>query len=142
MPGGRVDRARVGEIVFGSPDELSWLESLLHPLVGEAIARWRAGPAAGAAVAVVEVPLLFETGMEGAFDAVVCVVADEAVRRRRAEERGHSGLEGRSGRQLSQEEKAARADHVLRNDGTLEELERQISDLWPKIEAAAGSTRG
>jgi dephospho-CoA kinase len=141
-PGGRVDRGRIGEIVFDRPDELSWLESLLHPLVGEAIARWRAGPAGDADVAVVEVPLLFETGMEGAFDAVVSIVADDLVREPRALARGHSGLEGRTGRQLSQEEKATRATFVIENNGTLDELEARLSELWPKLKGASGKAFG
>ena len=68
-------------------------------------------------VAVVEVPLLFEAGIEGVFDATVAVVADEALRAERAAARDHEGVEGREARQLTQEEKAARADHVIRNDG-------------------------
>jgi dephospho-CoA kinase len=141
-PGGRVDRGRIAEIVFDRPDELTWLESLLHPLVGEAIARWRAGPAGAADVAVVEVPLLFETGMEGAFDAIVSIVADDSVREPRALARGHSGLEGRTGRQLSQDEKARRATYVVENNGTLEELEARLSELWPKLQDASADPSG
>ena len=63
-PEGRVDRARVGAIVFASADELTWLESVLHPRVGERLAAWRAALPDAHEVAVVEVPLLFETDME------------------------------------------------------------------------------
>ncbi len=71
---------------------------------------------------MVEVPLLFEAAMEGAFDATVAVIADDAIREQRLAERGQPGLEGREERQLDQDEKARRADHVIRNDGSLEEL--------------------
>jgi dephospho-CoA kinase len=124
-----VDRGRVGAIVFESPEELAWLESVLHPLVGERVARWRAAVGLDVALAVVEVPLLFETAMEGAFDATVAVVAADETRASRAGLRGTELLEARSERQLPQPEKAARADHVITNDGSLEDLERQVSEL-------------
>jgi dephospho-CoA kinase len=128
-PGGEIDRGRVAEIVFERPDELQWLESELHPRVGKRIAAWRDALPADLKLAVVEVPLLFETGMEKAFDAIVCVVAEDERRAGRAMGRGVAGLGGRSERQLSQEEKAARATHVISNDGTLADLDAKIVDL-------------
>ncbi|MGZ5411551.1 MAG: dephospho-CoA kinase [Solirubrobacterales bacterium] len=125
-PGGEVDRAKVAELVFGKPEELSWLEFELHPRVGAAVAAWREGLGPGVEIAVVEVPLLFEAGMEGAFDETVAVIASDAVREGRLGERGQPGLEGREGRQLTQDEKAARADHVIRNDGSIEQLEAEL----------------
>ena len=137
VAGGQVERARVGEIVFGRSDELAWLESVLHPLVGARIVEWRQSLPAGTSVAVVEVPLLFETGMENAFDATVCVVADDSIRAARAGGRGTELLEGRSGRQLSQDEKASRATHVISNDGSLAELEERVARLMPELAALA-----
>jgi dephospho-CoA kinase len=134
-----VDRDRVGEIVFGSPEELAWLESVLHPLVGLRVADWRAELPPDTALAVVEVPLLFEAGLEGAFDATVCVIAADGTRARRAGERGTELLEGRSDRQLSQDEKAARATHVIRNDGSLEELEHRLELLLPALTGIRGT---
>ena len=131
--GGKVDRARVGEIVFERPDELAWLESELHPRVGERIAAWRSSLGSETSFGVVEVPLLFEASMEGAFDATVAVIADEDARRERAQRRGHAFVDERAARQLGQEEKAARADHVVRNDGTLADLERELSELLAKL---------
>lgn len=136
-PDGRVDRNRVAELVFGKPDELAWLESVTHPRVGAAVVEWRQGLDAGQEVAVVEVPLLFEAVMEGAFDATVAVVADDEIRDKRLRERGQPGLGGREARQLDQDEKADRADHVVRNDGTLEELERRLTEVLDEI----GSSR-
>jgi dephospho-CoA kinase len=132
-PNGEVDRQRVGEIVFERPEELEWLEGVLHPRVGERIAAWRAALPEGTELAVVEVPLLFETGMDGLFDAVVSIVAPDAERERRIGARGVGALADRSGRQLSQEEKAARATHVVENDGTITELEERLAKLLPAL---------
>jgi dephospho-CoA kinase len=132
-PGGIVDRGRVGEIVFAEPEELSWLEAQIHPLVGEQIAAWLASLPEATEVAVVEVPLLFESGMDGVFDATVAVIAAESVRRARAEARGHALVGEREARQLGQDEKAARADHVVENDGTIDDLERALSTLVAKL---------
>ncbi len=130
---GRIARDRVGEIVFARPEELAWLESVLHPLVGHRVAGWRAGLAPLTSLAVVEVPLLFEAGLETAFDATVCVVAADRTRAERAGERGTELFEDRSERQLSQEEKAARATHVIHNDGSLAELEQEVARLMPAL---------
>jgi dephospho-CoA kinase len=130
---GEVDRGRVAEIVFADPGELAWLESELHPRVGAHVAGWRSRLEPGTEVAVVEVPLLFEAAMEDAFDATIAVVADDEVRERRLRERGQAGLAGREDRQLDQAEKANRADHVVRNDGTLEELERAVAEVLEEI---------
>ena len=132
-PEGAVDRTRIGELVFEKPEELAWLESQLHPRVGERIDRWRRSLAPETRFAVVEVPLLFETGMEKAFDATVVVVSEDNTRRARAAERGHALVEERGARQLSQEEKAARTDHVIRNDGSIEDLERELSGLLANL---------
>ena len=101
--------------------------------------KWRQELGPEVEVAVVEVPLLFEAAMEDAFDATVAVIADDSVREGRLAERGQPGLEGREGRQLDQEEKARRADHVIRNDGTLGDLEAKARRA---IEELAGQGRG
>jgi dephospho-CoA kinase len=132
---GEVDRAAVAAIVFEDPAELSWLEGTLFPRVGERMMAWRAGLEAGHDVAVVEVPLLFEAGIDPAFDATVAVVADEEVRAERAEKRGHEGLEGRGSRQLTQDEKARRADYVIRNDGTIPDLEAAVGEVLAALRA-------
>jgi dephospho-CoA kinase len=134
-PDGVVDRSRVAEIVFRDPDELEWLESELHPRVGERIAAWREGLDAEIPVAVVEVPLLFESGMEPLFDAVVSVIAPQAVREERAAGRGLGEVAGRGGRQLTDEQKAARSDFVITNDGSLADLEVKLGELLPELEA-------
>jgi dephospho-CoA kinase len=132
-PEGCVDRNRIGEIVFADREELNWLEKTIHPLVGAQIATWLAALPEDAEVAVVEVPLLFESEMAPVFDTTVAVVASDRVRRARAEARGHALVEEREARQLAQEEKAARAEHVIENDGSVEELERKLSALVAKL---------
>ena len=138
---GAVNRMAVAEIVFGDPAELSWLEGALFPLVGVQIGEWRAGleEAGEVDVAVVEVPLLFEAEIESLFDATIAVVADEALRAERAAARGHENVEGREGRQLTQDEKVARADHVVRNDGSLEELEVAMAKVLNEIRSGVSS---
>jgi dephospho-CoA kinase len=138
LSGTEVDRGAVASIVFDNPDELAWLEGSLFPRVGARIAAWRAGleqrvPAPP--VAVVEIPLLFEAGIEGVFDVTLAVVADEAVRAQRAAARDHEAVEGRTGRQLTQDEKAARADYVIRNDGSLEDLEAAVAAILEELRA-------
>ena len=126
------DRSQIAERVFGNEEDRAWLEGLLWPLVGERVASWRAS-LAGDQVAVVEVPLLFESGMESAFDSTIAVVADEATREARAAARGHAAVAERTARQLSQQEKADRADFTVRNDGSLEELKQRLSRVLEKL---------
>jgi len=134
-PGGRADRARIGAHVFGDRAELHWLESLLHPLVGEWIARWTGGLPPSTDVAVVEVPLLFETEMEDSFDATLVIAAPDAVREKRAAARGTDLVGERHGRQLPPAEKEARATYVVANDGSREDLEGALEALFPQLVA-------
>ncbi len=132
-PGDTVDRAKIGEVVFADPEQLTWLEQQVHPLVGERVAAWLGGLPAGTDVAVIEVPLLFESGMESVFDTTVAVVTADEVRRQRAAARGHALVDEREARQLAQDEKAARAEHAVVNDGSLEGLQASLSALLAKL---------
>jgi dephospho-CoA kinase len=131
-PGGVVDRNKVGERVFADPGEREWLEQQLWPRVGQRVMEWR-DETSGSRAAVVEVPLLFEADMEGVFDHTLAVVASDEVREQRTADRGHSGVDSRNERQLTQDEKAQRADFVVRNDGTREELKHSLSQVLAKI---------
>jgi dephospho-CoA kinase len=133
-PGAPTDRGRIGGIVFADPQELAWLESRIHPAVGAEMATWIAGLPEETRVAVIEVPLLFEGGREAVFDTTVSIVAAEDVRRERASARGHALVDAREARQLTQEEKAERADHVVVNDGSVEDLEAALSALLAKLQ--------
>jgi dephospho-CoA kinase len=137
-PGGEVDRGAVAEVVFSDPEQREWLEGILWPKVGERIAEWRAAesqrrPAPPALV--VETPLLFEAGLESAYDVTIAVVADEDVRARRAAERGHEAVDERTARQLTQEQKAQRATFAIENSGSIDELESKLSAVLDKLRA-------
>ncbi len=131
-PGGVVDRSRLATLVFADPAQRSWLEGLLWPLVRERMANWRAEVESMPQLpraAVVEVPLLFEGGMEAGFDATITVIADEGVRAARADARGHAAVQERASRQLSQQEKAARSTYVVDNDGSEADLQSKLSGV-------------
>jgi dephospho-CoA kinase len=137
-PGGRLDRSLIAESVFGDDEARNWLEGELWPRVGKRVAEWKQEVDAldpPPPAAVVEVPLLFESGMEAVFDATIAVVADEDVRAERAGARGHASVAERTGRQLSQEEKAQRADFEVRNDGSLDELRETLSRVLARLDA-------
>jgi dephospho-CoA kinase len=137
-PGGELDRSLVAERVFQEDEQRGWLEGVLWPRVGDRMVAWKAEVDASdppPVAAVVEVPLLFESGMESAFDHTVAVIAAEDIRERRAAERGHAALASRAGRQLSQTEKAERAEFVVRNDGSLAELKQALSRVLGTIGA-------
>jgi dephospho-CoA kinase len=129
-PGGVVDRRALADRMFAGSADRDWIEALIWPRVAQRMSDWREevdGRHPPPRAAVVEVPLLFEAGTEGAFDTTIAVVADEAVRSDRAGARGHAAVAERTARQLSQEEKAARAAYVVVNDGTPAELESALS---------------
>ena len=129
-PDGVVDRAAVAKAAFATTEDRHWLEGLLWPRVGARMVAWRqeleARTPAPRAI-VVEVPLLFESGMDGAFDATIAVTAPEELRSQRAASRGHHAVDERTSRQLSQQEKSQRASYVVENDGGVEDLERKLS---------------
>jgi dephospho-CoA kinase len=130
---GGIDRAKIGEIVFADPEQLSWLEEQIHPLVQERTGNWLFSLPEDTEFAVVEVPLLFEAGSDKVFDTTVAVVSGDEVRRERAAARGHALVDEREARQLTQAEKAERAEHVIENDGSVEDLQRALSALLEKL---------
>jgi len=135
-PAGVVDRAAVARRAFASEEDRAWLEGVVWPLVGARVAGWleqvRAQSPAPPA-AVVEVPLLFEAGLQGLYDATIAVVSAEEWRRERAAAGGHAVVDERAARQLSQQEKARQAMFVVRNDGTVHDLERELSAVLGKL---------
>ena len=137
-PGGVVDRGAVARRAFADGDERGFLESLIWPRVGRRIADWRETESAREptpAALVIEVPLLFESGMDHGFDATIAVVADEPIRRERAAARGHQSVDERTARQLTQEEKADRATFIVANSGSLADLESRLSAVLAKLRA-------
>jgi dephospho-CoA kinase len=116
-------------VVFADPEELAWLEGLLHPRVRREYLAWLERLGDSADVAVIEIPLLYETGGEKLFDAVVVVTAPEETRRQRTGAR----MEERSGRFLPDDEKVRRADYVYVNDGSLAELEAFVTQVLEEL---------
>lgn len=125
---GTTDRARIAEIVFADPTELVWLEQLLHPRVRERYAAWL--DTVDADVAVVEIPLLYETGADALFDAVVLITASEELR---AARRGDS-VAGRSSRLIPDDVKTSKADFAYVNDGSLEGLDAFVQAVLVRLQ--------
>ena len=135
-PGGTVDRSAIARHAFADADERGFLEGLLWPRVGRRMTEWRERQSArepAPAALVIEVPLLFESGLDHGWDATIAIVADEEIRRERAAARGHQSVDERTARQLTQEEKAARATFAVANSGTIADLESRLSDVLAKL---------
>ena len=124
---GTTDRATIAARVFDDREALAWLEDLLHPRVREKTDAWLAR--VDAAVAVVEIPLLYETGGEDRFDRVVVVTAPLDVRRARSSLAG----EERELRLLPDEEKVAKADYAYENTGSLGDLDRFVASVLEDV---------
>lgn len=123
---GEIARDRVADLVFRDEKQLRALESLLFPKVFAAIDRelsFRDG------LCVVEIPLLFETGADKNYDATIAVVADDAIARSR-----NPDFERRARYQLPAKEKASQATFIINNNGTLEELEKQVKKVYNKLQ--------
>ena len=131
---GSAERDEIARRAFATSQDREWLEGLLWPRVAARMVAWREQIPSTARAAVVEVPLLFESGMADAFDATIAVIADEDVRAERAGARGHQALAERSARQLTQQEKAQRATYTVVNDGTVGQLEHKLSDVLEMLE--------
>jgi len=133
---GRIDRAALAARVFPDDDARVWLEGLVHPRV---FAAWRTAFAgAPAARWVVEVPLLFEQGLENWFDFTICVALSPAQQLARLEQRGiPRALAGqRISKQLPLARKIELSDFVLWNDGSAAFLEAQTARLIDALQAA------
>ncbi len=129
---GTSDRRDVGKQAVGDRDALIWLEGLLHPRVIERTEAWRdqlSHLPDPPDLAVNEVPLLYEVGAEGRFDAVVVITAPRELRAGRAGDR----LDEREQRLLPDEEKVSRADFSYVNDGSLEELDAFVADVVRRL---------
>ena len=123
---GTSDRERVRDLVVADRDSLLWLEQLLHPRVSARTDAWREELAQlpePPALAVNEVPLLYEAGIEGRFDAVVVITAPRELRAERRQ------LDEREERLIPEEEKVRRADFSYVNDGSLQDLDAFVAGV-------------
>ncbi len=133
VAGLKFDHQKIAEKVFNNSELLKKLESLLHPLVAEEIEKryQEVKKTQESSLFVVEVPLLFEVGMESSFDKVVALISSPnlCVQRFKSKEE----YERRMKRQMSPEEKARRADFVIENDGTLDDLRQKAFNLYHQL---------
>lgn len=139
---GELDRAALGRIVFDDPAARKRLNAIVHPRVRERSQELREAVAPGSVV-IEDIPLLVETGQQDRFDVVVVVQAPYSERiRRLAENRGMSQeeAEARIAAQTGDAERAAVADVVVENSGSLEELQRQADQLWEQLRTRVSNT--
>jgi len=136
-PNGELNRSRLAQLVFADPEERRRLDGLIHPRVeAELKARVAELGRKGAALVLVEVPLLFETGREAAFERVIVVAAPEALQIRRLrgrDRRGADEIRGILKAQWPLADKVARADYVVDNGGRRRLTERQVKNIWAEL---------
>jgi dephospho-CoA kinase len=135
---GSVDRAKLGSMVFADAAARQDLEALIHPAVYRAItAGLRAFELLESPLAVVDIPLLYESGHAEDFDRVIVTACPPEMQRARLLERGLTDAEARQrlAAQWPTEDKARRATFVIRTDGTFEETDRQVDKIVAKLKA-------
>ena len=135
---GALNRQAVADIVFNDPDALKALNDIVHPAVGAETTRRLLEQADTDNLVVLDIPLLVESAGQRPVAGVIVVDVDpEVAVRRLVDSRGmqEDDVRARMSRQATREERLARADLVIDNSGTLEELEARITALWPEIEA-------
>ena len=142
-PTGELDRRRLAAIVFPDAERRKALESIVHPAVRRATDAWFQHLEPTVAFAVADIPLLYETGRDRDFDTVIVTACDPATQRARVMAR--DGLDETEARlrieaQLPIEEKVRRADYVIRTDGSFEETDRQVKDVFDTLRALAGNS--
>ncbi|WP_188194999.1 dephospho-CoA kinase [Nonomuraea sp. SYSU D8015] len=134
-PDGSLNREKLGSLVFADSEKLGSLNAIVHPLVGERVAQLQA-EAADDAIVVYDVPLLAENKLAPMYDVVIVVDAADEVRiRRLAAHRGmaEADAKARIAAQASREDRLAVADIVIPNEGSLEELDARVSDVWDDL---------
>jgi dephospho-CoA kinase len=134
---GELNRSKLAQLVFADPEARRRLEALIHPrVVQEIMARTAELEGRGGQLVMVEVPLLFETGREAAFDRVIVVAAPEALQIRRLrgrDRRGADEIRGILKAQWPLADKVARADYVVENGGRRRWTERQVKNIWADL---------
>jgi dephospho-CoA kinase len=135
---GRLDRARLASLVFADEEARQTLESIVHPEVARLFAEEAARYRDTDTVLIYVVPLLAENNLQGMFDVVVVITAERAARVARlaaAREMNPDDIGGRMDAQLPDEERERVAHMVIPNDGSMEELQGKVDDLWAQLQA-------
>jgi len=147
-PDGSLNRAKLAQRIFADPEARRQINALIHPLVAQELQEKVADlESQGVDLVMVEVPLLFETGREQAFDGVIVVSAPEAEQIRRLKSRDHRGDEEIQGILQAQgplADKVSRADYVVDNGGGLDFTQQQVQNIWTqlqKIRLTAGAKK-
>ena len=133
----QIDRKRLAHIVFGDARKLAALNAIVHPIIFKGIADALDKLATTDAVVVLDAALILETGLDKSVDVIVAVVSDRAIRSERLmRDRGMSisDIRARMASQVSTEALIARADVVVRNNGSLEDLAREADRTWARLE--------
>jgi dephospho-CoA kinase len=133
---GALDRRRLGEIVFADPERRKELEAIVHPAVRRATDAWYAHLEPTVPFAIADIPLLYETGRDQDFAKVVVTACDLATQLARVMDRDRlteTEARLRIGAQLPIEEKVRRADHVIRTDGSFEETDRRVREVFETL---------
>ena len=135
-PDGTLDRAALGRIVFTDRAARADLEAIIHPEVYSRIREWSANLPAGTRVSIADIPLLFETGQEHQFDTVIVCACEPAEQIRRIQSRdrlSEAEARDRLNAQWPIAEKAARADHVIRTDGSMDDTREQVRRVYETL---------
>ena len=136
--GGRIDRKKLGALVFGNEGRRKALEGIVHPAVLEEAQRERdrIGKEDTRAIVLSDIPLLLEVGMQGLFDLILLIYAPPEVQIARVMKRNSMTRDeaaARLGAQMPIDEKLKRADVVIRNDGTMKELHQRVDEVWEEL---------
>jgi dephospho-CoA kinase len=133
---GSIDRKKLAELVFQNPAQLAKLEAIIHPAVIARVAQIRESLPASAIV-VYDTPLLVEKNLKSQFDKVVIVLADEQIRKDRLVTRGLElpDIEARISNQATDSERSDVADYIINNDGTLAQLQDNVTKVWKQLSA-------
>jgi dephospho-CoA kinase len=137
-PSGVLDRQRLAKVVFADAEARRDLEAIVHPEVRRATDEWFAAlDPSRHRWALADIPLLFEVGRDRDFDAVIVAACDPDTQIRRVRERDGLSEEDARQRLAAQwpiDEKVRRADHVIRTDGTLDDTDRQVMEVWKRLQ--------
>ena len=141
---GAVNRKKLGALVFSDPDRRRALEAIVHPAVRRATEVWFAALDPATPFAIADIPLLYETGRDQDFEAVIVTACEPQEQIRRVMSRdGLSEAEARQriAAQLPMAEKVSRADYVIRTDGNFEETDRQVRNVFHTLMTRSKASR-